>query len=51
MSANEFWLVLLSGIVIGLLLSMSFRWIAKRFLSGNWQKEGGDGHRRRTIKG
>ncbi|MBA7507641.1 hypothetical protein ES706_06361 [subsurface metagenome] len=41
MGANEFWLVLLSGVVMGMLLSMSLRWIGRRLLSGNQQKEGG----------
>ncbi len=45
MEANEFWLVLVSGVVIGLLLSMSIRWIGRRLLSGTQQK-GGGGNRR-----
>ena len=49
METSEFWLVLISGVVIGLLLSMSMRWIGRRLLSGNQQK-GGNAYRRRLIK-
>ena len=42
MATSEFWLILLSGVVIGMLLSMSLRWIGRKLLSGNRQKEGAD---------
>jgi len=45
MGANEFWLVLLSGVVMGILLTMSVRWIGKRIFSGNQQKEGDSANR------
>jgi len=42
MVASEFWLVLFSVAVIGLLLSMALRRIGAKLLSRNKQKEGGD---------
>ena len=39
MGVYEFWLVLLGGVVIGLVLSMSARWIGRRLLGGNQPKE------------
>ena len=39
MGATEFWLVLLIGVAMGILLTMSVRWIARRLLGGNQQKE------------
>ena len=39
MGATEFWLVLLIGIAMGILLTMSVRWIGRRLLGGNQQKE------------
>ena len=39
MGAYEFWLVLLIGVTMGLLLGMSARWIGRRFLSGSQHKE------------
>jgi len=39
MGVYEFWLVLLGGVVIGLALGMSARWIGRRLLSGNQPKE------------
>ncbi|MFB0556955.1 MAG: hypothetical protein ACETVW_03765 [Dehalococcoidia bacterium] len=40
MDLSQFWLILLSGVAIGLLLSMSLRWIGRRLLRGRSQKEG-----------
>ncbi len=49
MATTEFLLVLLSGVVIGLLLGTSLRWIGGKFLSGNNQKEGGGTDRTKKI--
>ena len=45
MAANEFWLILVSGVVVGLLLSMSLRWIGGKLLTANQRKEGGSANR------
>ena len=42
MATSEFLLILFSGVVLGLLLSMSLRWAGRKLLHGNNQKEGGD---------
>ncbi len=39
MEQIDFWLVLISGIVMGLLLSISARWMGGKWLSGNHPKE------------
>jgi len=44
--AGELWLILFSGVVLGMLLIMSLRWIGKRLSGGNQQKEGGGVNRR-----
>jgi len=31
--ASEFWLVLLMGVVIGMLLSMAMRWVGRKLLA------------------
>lgn len=49
MVANEFWLVLLSGVVMGLLFSMSLRWLGGKLLTANHRKEGGDAHRENKV--
>lgn len=41
MATSEFLFILFSGVVIGLLLSMSLRWIGRKWLNRNNQKEGG----------
>jgi len=40
MGATEFWLVLLIGVAMGILLTMSVRWIGRRLLGGNQPREG-----------
>jgi len=45
MITSEFWLILVSGVVIGLLLSMSLRWIGGKLLTANHRKEGGSANR------
>ncbi len=45
METSEFVLILLSGVVIGMLLSTSLRWVGRKLLGGTNHKEGGD-----TIK-
>jgi len=45
MIISDFWLTLVSGVVIGLLLSMSLRWIGGKLLTGNQRKEGGSANR------
>jgi hypothetical protein len=41
MEASQFWLILLSGVAVGLLLGMSLRWLGRKLLRGNNQKGGG----------
>ena len=50
MAANEFWLILVSGVVMGLLLSMSLRWIGGKLLTANHRKEGGGADREKEIR-
>ncbi len=45
METNGFLFTLLSGVVIGMLLSTSLRWIGGKLLGGTGHKKGGD-----TIK-
>ena len=45
MVTSEFWLILVSGVVVGLLLSMSLRWIGGKLLTGNHRKERGAANR------
>jgi len=42
MTTIEFLLILLSGVAIGILLSMSLRWAGRKLPSGNNQKEGAE---------
>jgi len=41
MATTEFIFILLSGVVIGMLLSMSLRWMGRKLLSGNQHEKGG----------
>lgn len=50
MATGEFLIILLSGVVMGLLLSMLIRWVGRKLLSGNRQKEGGDINRAKELK-
>lgn len=38
MGGTDFWLILLSGVAIGLMLSISLRWIGGKLLTGNLRK-------------
>lgn len=49
MATSQFLLILFSGVVIGLLLSISLRWTGGKLLSGNQQKEGDDASREKKI--
>lgn len=40
MEAGQFWLILLSGVALGLLLSIAVRWLGRKLLRGNNQKGG-----------
>ncbi len=42
METSEFLLILLSGVVIGMLLSISLRWIGRKLLGSTNHKKGGD---------
>ena len=50
METSGFLLILFSGVVMGLLLSMSMRWLGGKFLTGNHRKEGGSAHQERLVK-
>jgi len=47
MATTEILLILFGGVVLGLLLSMSLRWVGGKLLTANHQKEGGSAHRER----
>ncbi|UCH42599.1 MAG: hypothetical protein JSW16_07265 [Dehalococcoidales bacterium] len=51
MAATDFWLVLLSGVAIGLMLSISLRWVGGKLLAGNTKKAGSDtGRTEKEVK-
>ncbi len=40
MEALNFWLILLIGVAIGMLVSMLFRWMGRKYLGGRYQRGG-----------
>ena len=42
MAGMDFWLILLSGVAIGLMLSISLRWIGGKLLAGNLREGSSD---------
>ena len=49
MEASQFWLLLLIGVAIGLLLSIALKWIGKKLLRRNQQEEGGGANGEKEI--
>jgi len=47
MGTLNFWLILLIGVAIGMLISMSLRWIGRKYLGGHHQRGGARGANRR----
>ena len=49
MEASQFWLILLIGVAMGLLLSIALKWIGGKLLRRNQQEEGGDANGEKKI--